>query len=296
MGAVPALRDHVRQQPSHVSAPGMDRLAPSLRPDERVVMYQRWRKLLFLHWELPAQELARALPPGLSLDTYEGRAFIGLVPFTMRGVRPALLPPFPPLSNFHETNVRTYVHLNGKDPGVFFFSLDAANGIAVRLARAWYKLPYFYSRMSLMDDAASGWRSYRSERRWPAPVPATFAVRGLPEGAAAVSSPGTLQHFLMERYFLYTAHGGGAPSRPGAPRALPGAERARGGAGGVPAGGGGLAPSGQRPTGARLGRGGCRGVRAQARLRFPGRALRSLIRAGSPPRNRGPGGTSPRCA
>ncbi|ADO74823.1 YqjF family protein [Stigmatella aurantiaca] len=186
----------------------MDRLAPSLRPDERVVMYQRWRKLLFLHWELPAQELARALPPGLSLDTYEGRAFIGLVPFTMRGVRPALLPPFPPLSNFHETNVRTYVHLNGKDPGVFFFSLDAANGIAVRLARAWYKLPYFYSRMSLMDDAASGWRSYRSERRWPAPVPATFAVRGLPEGAAAVSSPGTLQHFLMERYFLYTAHGG----------------------------------------------------------------------------------------
>ncbi|MDC0710427.1 DUF2071 domain-containing protein [Stigmatella sp. ncwal1] len=186
----------------------MDRLAPSLRPDERVVMYQRWRKLLFLHWELPAEVLARALPPGLSLDTHEGRAFIGLVPFTMRGVRPALLPPFPPLSNFHETNVRTYVHREGKDPGVFFFSLDAANGIAVRLARAWYKLPYFYSRMTLTDDAASGWRAYRSERRWPAPVPATFAARGLPEGEAAASTPGTLQHFLMERYFLYTAHAG----------------------------------------------------------------------------------------
>jgi uncharacterized protein len=185
----------------------MDRLAPSRRPPERVVMYQRWRKLLFLHWELPAEVLARALPPGLSLDTYEGRAFIGLVPFTMRGVRPALLPPFPPLSDFHETNVRTYVHREGKDPGVFFFSLDAANSIAVRLARAWFKLPYFYSRMTLADGA-DGWRHYHSERRWPAPVPATFAVRGLPEGPVAASPPGTLQHFLVERYFLYTAHGG----------------------------------------------------------------------------------------
>ncbi|SET80110.1 YqjF family protein [Stigmatella erecta] len=186
----------------------MDRIAPTRRPHARVVMYQRWRKLFFLHWELPAEVLARALPPGLSLDTYEGRAFIGLVPFTMLGVRPALLPPFPPLSNFHETNVRTYVHREGKDPGVFFFSLDAANGIAVRLARAWYRLPYFYSRMTLTDGAAGGWRTYRSERHWPAPVPATLSVRGLAEGPAAASTPGTLQHFLMERYFLYTAHGG----------------------------------------------------------------------------------------
>jgi uncharacterized protein len=186
----------------------MDRIAPSRRPSERVVMYQRWRKLFFLHWELPAEVLARALPPGLSLDTYEGRAFIGLVPFTMQGVRPALLPPFPPLSNFHETNVRTYVHREGKDPGVFFFSLDAANGIAVRLARAWYKLPYFYSKMVLTDGGAGGGRTYRSERRWPAPVPGTLSMRGIAEGPVAASTPGTLQHFLMERYFLYTAHGG----------------------------------------------------------------------------------------
>ncbi len=184
----------------------LDRISPTRRPRERVVMYQRWRSLLFLHWEVPAALLAGLLPPGLTLDTYEGRAFVGLVPFTMRGVRPAWLPPFPPLSNFHETNVRTYVHREGRDPGVWFFSLDAANSIAVRLARAWFKLPYHFARMEL--TRSQEWVAYRSERLWPAPVPARCAVRCRPEGEASASTPGTLQHFLVERYFLYTVHGG----------------------------------------------------------------------------------------
>lgn len=184
----------------------IDRITPTRRPDARPVMYQRWRTLLFLHWELPAEELARLLPPGLTLDTYEGRAFVGLVPFTMKGVRPAGLPPFPPLSDFHETNVRTYVHREGRDPGVWFFSLDAANRIAVKLARAWFRLPYHFARMELRREGS--WISYRSERRWPAPVPASCAVRCAPKGEAVASTPGTLQHFLVERYFLYTQHGG----------------------------------------------------------------------------------------
>src|SRR5690349_20824053 len=98
----------------------IDRIAPTHRPAEPVVMHQRWHHLLFLHWTVPAAALRTLLPPGLTLDTFEGRPYVGLVPFTMTGVRPARLPSFPPLSNFHETNVRTYVHREGRDPGVWF--------------------------------------------------------------------------------------------------------------------------------------------------------------------------------
>ncbi|WP_224364976.1 YqjF family protein [Hyalangium versicolor] len=184
----------------------IDRIAPTLRPNGQPVMYQRWRTLLFLHWEFPAEVVAPLVPPGLTLDTYEDRVLVGLVPFTMKGVRPAGLPAFSPLSNFHETNVRTYVHREGQEPGVWFFSLDAANRIAVKLARAWFKLPYHFARMRLEYEGA--WISYSSERLWPTPVPARCAVRCSPKGEAAVSKPGTLQHFLVERYYLYTLHGG----------------------------------------------------------------------------------------
>lgn len=182
--------------------PSIDRIAPTRRPDARAVMYQRWRTLLFLHWALPPEAVAPLLPPGLTLDTFEGRAYVGLVPFTMEGVRPRGLPAVRAVSDFHETNVRTYVHHEGKHPGVWFFSLDAANALAVRLARAWFKLPYHHARMALAREA-DGWISYRSERGWPPPVPATCAVRCRPHGALAASTPGTLQHFLVERYFLY---------------------------------------------------------------------------------------------
>ena len=130
----------------------IDRIAPRRRPDRRAVMYQEWRHLLFVHWEVPAGPLQALLPPGLDLDTYDGRAFVGLVPFTMRGVRPRRLPGDPCLSNFHETNVRTYVHRDGRDPGVWFFSLDAANPAAVALARAWFGLPYYHARMCVEVD------------------------------------------------------------------------------------------------------------------------------------------------
>jgi uncharacterized protein YqjF (DUF2071 family) len=175
-------------------------------------MYQRWAKLLFLHWVVPADSLRPLLPPGLELDTFEDRAYIGLVPFTMTGVRPAGTPSFPPLSNFHETNVRTYVHRGGRDPGVWFFSLDAANAFAVRLARVWFKLPYFYARMRLSEEAGSAPDTHRvcysTERLWPDPVPACCSVRYEPTGPVAPAKVGTLEHFLVERYILYaTARG-----------------------------------------------------------------------------------------
>ncbi|WP_242516104.1 YqjF family protein [Sorangium cellulosum] len=183
----------------------MDRLAPMLRPSGRPAGFQRWRDLLFLHWETPLAALRAVVPPELDLDTFEGRAYVGVVAFTMRDVCPWWSPSVPGISNFHELNVRTYVHRGGRDPGVWFFSLDAAKALAVLVARAGWHLPYHHASMDL--ETRGGEVHYRSERRWPGPVPARFAARyrvGAPLGAAA---PGTLEHFLAERYLLFAASG-----------------------------------------------------------------------------------------
>ena len=197
----------------------IDRVAASRRPvDQRVVMYQSWRSLLFLHWRFRPEAIRPLLPSGLGLelDTYGGQAYVGLVPFTMRGVRPKGLPAVSWLSNFHETNVRTYVHVHGHAPGVWFFSLEAANPLAVALGRAWFSLPYHHARMRLAsrlvaDDRGrlGGLISYHSERIKNRPVSATSALDARvvhePPRAAAV---GTLDHFLLERYLLYAVRRG----------------------------------------------------------------------------------------
>ena len=180
----------------------IDRLAPTRRPDLRPVMYQSWRSLLFLHWEIDPAQLRPLVPAGLELDLYQGKAFVGLVPFTMRGVRPAGLPSAPWLSSFHETNVRTYVHKGGRDPGVWFFSLDAANPVAVMLARRLFHLPYHHARMGLIREA-QGVIRYTSRRRWPGPRPAGCDIRGRPTGTPGPATVGSLEHFLLERYLLY---------------------------------------------------------------------------------------------
>ena len=99
-------------------------------------MHQRWAELGFLHWPVPAEALRDLVPRGLTIDTHEGQAYVGVVPFTVTGARPMLMPPLPWVSDFHEVNVRTYVHLEGTDPGVWFFSLDASNPVVVAAARA----------------------------------------------------------------------------------------------------------------------------------------------------------------
>ncbi len=148
------------------------------------------------------------MPSHLDIDLFEGTAYIGLVPFTMTGVRPVGVPPIWGVSSFHETNVRTYVHHEGRDPGVWFFSLDAANRLAVYLARTLYHLPYYHARMFLEREASDSPEVarpivYAGVRRRPDPLPASYLIRAIPAGPVLPAQPGTLEHFLVERYVLY---------------------------------------------------------------------------------------------
>ncbi len=166
------------------------------------VMAQRWHDLLFAHWRVPEVLLRPLLPAGLDLDTFDGSAWLGVVPFRMSGIRPRALPPLPALSAFAELNVRTYVTLNGKS-GVWFFSLDATNPLAVRFARRAFHLPYMDAEMACEADGED--LRYRSRRIHPGEPRAEFIGRYGPAGPAFQAVPGTLEHWLTERYCLYAA-------------------------------------------------------------------------------------------
>jgi uncharacterized protein YqjF (DUF2071 family) len=168
------------------------------------VLAQSWHGLLFAHWPVPAGRLRAVVPAPLPLDTYEGQAWIGVVPFCLRDLRLRGLPPLPGLAAFPEINVRTYVTLGGK-PGVYYFSLDAGNPLAVAAARR-LRLRYFYARMRVrrrgdLVDYASRRVSWRAR-------PAEFRARYRPVGDVAPAAPGTLAWWLTERYCLYTVHRG----------------------------------------------------------------------------------------
>jgi uncharacterized protein YqjF (DUF2071 family) len=179
----------------------IDRLAPALRPARTAVMHQRWAELAFLHWPVPVAALRALVPSALTIDTFENTAYVGVVPFTVTGARPMLMPPLPWVSDFHEVNVRTYVHLDGGDPGVWFFSLDASNPLVVAAARALFLLPYHHARMEI--DVDPGGIDFRSERA--DAEDAMLAARYEPLGQAQAAAPGSLEHFLAERYLLYTS-------------------------------------------------------------------------------------------
>lgn len=114
-------------------------------------MHQSWGKLLFMHWQLPAEALRPFIPARLSIDTFRGQAWIAATPFTVWDARPVFTPPLPWLSDFHEINVRTYVHLDGV-PGVWFFSLDANSLVAVLGARTFFHLPYHVAQINLAQE------------------------------------------------------------------------------------------------------------------------------------------------
>jgi uncharacterized protein YqjF (DUF2071 family) len=172
------------------------------------VMTQSWHDLLFAHWPIPVDVMRALVPSALELDTFDGSAWVGVVPFRMSGVRPRLLPATPWLSAFPELNVRTYVkarHPAQPKPGVYFFSLEAANPVAVALARGLFKLPYFNAQMQLRDDGHTiDYQSRRTHRGAPA---AEFAGHYAPTGPVYRAQKGTLEEWLTERYSLYTLDG-----------------------------------------------------------------------------------------
>jgi len=188
-------------------------------PQRPYVGVMTWHDLLFAHWPVDPDDVQRAMPPALRpyLDLHDARAWVGVVPFWMSNVRARCLPPLPGLSTMPEINVRTYLTIDGQ-PGVFFFSLDTTHLVAVIGARAMYSLPYFHARMAVWSDRHVGVRMpnppgpsnevrYVCERLEP-PLPAQFRAHYRPTGSVYNAPPGSIEHFLAERYCLYTAPGG----------------------------------------------------------------------------------------
>lgn len=170
------------------------------RPDAPAVMRQRWENLLFLHWKWDPKEIQRTLPQGLTVDAWNGDAWLGLVPFYMRGVRPVGCPPVPWLSDFLELNVRTYVRDADGRPGVWFYSLDCNQPVAVWLARTFFHLPYWRASMQA-EKLPDGSVCYCCRRSGSGEAD-RFTYRA--DGPESPALSGTLEEFLVERYRLFS--------------------------------------------------------------------------------------------
>src|SRR6266404_184187 len=182
------------------------KLRPWPVPRTPWVMRMRWRELLFAHWIVDASTVRGLIPAGLQLDLFKERCYVGAVPFRMEGVGPRFVPPIPGLHAFPELNLRTYVIANGK-PGVWFFSLDAGQKLAVRMARRFFHLPYFDAKFEI--ELAGDRVSYSSTRTHPGAADARFRATYRPVGSVFQSLAGSLDAWLTDRYCLYAADTGG---------------------------------------------------------------------------------------
>lgn len=175
-------------------------LRARVRPTRRAVMRQRWDDLFFLHWTYSAAALQARLPAGLTVDTFAGEAYLGVVGFRMNAVRPAFLPSLPWLSYFNELNVRTYVRDASGEPGVWFFSLDCDRAPAVAIARKFFGLPYEHAAMSFGPETAQSCRrAGRAE---------TACYAWSAAAAPQPTTPGSLEFHLAERYNFFSVRGG----------------------------------------------------------------------------------------
>lgn len=187
-----------------MTAPTLDqRLKCRDVPASSPVMFQRWSDLLFLHWRWDPAEIQATLPPGLHVDTFADEAWMGVVPFWMQGVRPRGLPALPWLSWFLELNLRTYVHDDDGNPGVWFYSLDCNQTVAVALARRFFGLNYVHACQSGERPVDSSRRRFRSDRT---STGGKSAFSWVPHGDGRQADPGSLEFFLVERYALFAHH------------------------------------------------------------------------------------------
>lgn len=187
---------------SSADLPLQARLNERQRPASFSVMYQRWEELLFLHWAVEPEQVQQHLPGGLTVDTFDGAAWIGVVPFQMRKVRPRFLPSVPWFSNFPELNLRTYVVDSLGRPGVWFYSLDTPQPVANWIARRFFHLNYRRARFEIKQSAET--LRYEANLRladgWDAPQRYHWSRQGAPFEA----EPGSLELFLVERYRLFS--------------------------------------------------------------------------------------------
>ena len=177
-------------------------------PSSPWVMTQTWNDLLFAHWPIDATALRSLVPRFFDIDTFQRQAWIGVVPFRMTNVAPRFVPAVPGVSAFPELNLRTYVRVGDK-PGVYFFSLDAGNALAVQTARGLLNLPYFSAEMNVELKGTNV--QYRSRRLSDPAAEFQATYRGLRDVRAPLA--GTLEYFLTERYCLYALDHGGSPYR-----------------------------------------------------------------------------------
>ncbi len=185
---------------------------PRPLPSGRWAMTQRWNDLLFAHWRVPAAEVAALLPDGLQVDTYMGTAWLGVVPFWMDRIKFRGLPVIPGALSMPELNLRTYVREpHSGTQGVYFFSLDAANLLAVAAARTFYHLPYYWAEMHIAQKSDREFAYYSRRRLSAKPVIFKALYRGLgPTRKLAESRSGSLEYFLTERYCLFSRNRSGA--------------------------------------------------------------------------------------
>ncbi|MGJ8678277.1 MAG: YqjF family protein [Akkermansiaceae bacterium] len=182
------------------------RLAAREQPDSPVVMKQDWSHLLFLHWEFSIDEIQARLPEGIYVDTFEGKAYLGIVPFFMEKIRPSYCPSVPGISYFQELNLRTYVYDQHGRPGVWFFTLDCNQWLAVKIARQLFHLPYNHAQMTSSEN--EGLLTYSSRRKNDEATQTFVYPFDLKDRQTAV--PESLEFFLLERYRLFSQRNNGS--------------------------------------------------------------------------------------